>query len=41
MTSKKADHRHRRLLSARHNWPCCRTGNSRDELAPFLVGASE
>jgi hypothetical protein len=35
MTSKKADHRHRRLLSARRERPRRRAAEQRDELAAF------
>src|SRR5262249_46661467 len=28
-----ADHRHRRLLPACREWPCCRAADQRDELA--------
>src|SRR5262249_10778928 len=31
---EKADHRHRRLLRARHERPCRRTAEKRDERAP-------
>src|SRR6266550_9548716 len=35
---KKSDHRHRRLLRERREWPCCRcTSEQRDEVAPFYL----
>src|SRR5262249_41858648 len=34
--AEESDHRHRRLLRPRREWPCCRrAAEQRDELAPF------
>src|SRR5262249_19761547 len=35
LAADKADHRHRRLLRARHQWPCRRAADERNALASF------